>query len=190
MNRESRYPPQPFDDELLFSLRQHECPKCGGKQCRKPLIRVVCPICAGVVMANALDTEGSTESLCSKCDNTTIAVSTDEFGCISGIEGWKNEKEKDKPIYDWQKILLGLIAALLLLNFLHSLATSSSGRAGTAETAQPSVSQKTGDAAEAEASLPVADVNQGAAAPKGDAASVPESSPTPAALDMFAPNQN
>ena len=117
MNGRSHYPAQPFDVDLDYdeTHRRHECPRC-GQNCRKPLIRVVCPVCAAIVTVNALGGEGSTESLCSKCENTTISIMTDEFGCITDIQGWPNAIEKKAKPLDWK--VVAAVASLVLFGLL------------------------------------------------------------------------
>jgi hypothetical protein len=191
MKRDSHHSSQPLEDELLFSLQRHECPRCGGTQCRKPIIRVVCPVCASIVAVNALDREGVTETYCSKCEPpTTISISTDEYGCITDIQGWQTPVEKKKKP-EWIVILLGAIAVLLLLNFIYSIASSSSRTepiaAPVGNTSQPSQPPE---------SVPPNPVQSSAAAGIEDGAGVTrgqtEPSPTPKAtpgLDLFAPDE-
>lgn len=82
---------------------------------RKPLIRLACPSCGGVVGVNALDRLGITENTCYKCQGT-IWVETDEEGAIAGIDGQAREQ---KPTFtgDWR--LLAAVGAVLFLGLLY-----------------------------------------------------------------------
>ena len=85
---------------------------------RKPMIRIVCPICAAMIMVNALDVAGATDSRCSKCQDTVITMETDDDGRIIGIVGFDNTEGKTakamKKPPDW-RIFAGVGAALLAL---------------------------------------------------------------------------
>ena len=92
---------------------------------RKPLIRIVCPVCAVVVTANALDVAGTTDSLCSKCDNTTLTVDTDEEGRITGIAGYDNAKEKVKKTTLDMRYVAGGLGILFLLALFFAMVNAS-----------------------------------------------------------------
>ncbi len=84
---------------------------------RKPMIRIVCPICAAMIMVNALDVGGATDSRCSKCLDTVITMETDDEGRIIGIVGYDNTEGKTpkaKKPPDW-RVFAGVGAALLAL---------------------------------------------------------------------------
>ena len=119
---------RPFSSQPGDDLDLHDWPAVLTKvrqERRKPLIRIVCPVCAGVVFANALDTEGTTESLCSKCDKTIFTVDTDDEGRIAGIQGIDHSKEKKKEqAVNWQYVSGGL-AVLLALTWFYLMITSS-----------------------------------------------------------------
>ena len=81
------------------------------------MIRIVCPICAAMIMVNALDVAGATDSRCSKCLDTIITMETVDDGRIIGIVGYDNTEGKTpkaKKPPDW-RIFAGVGAALLAL---------------------------------------------------------------------------
>ena len=81
------------------------------------MIRIVCPICAAMIMVNALDVAGATDSRCSKCLDTVITMETDDEGRIIGIVGFDNTEGKTAKVKkppDW-RIFAGVGAAILAL---------------------------------------------------------------------------
>ena len=185
MHGERHHSSQPLDDELLLSVQRHECPHC-GKHCRKPLIRVVCPVCAKVVMVNALDREGEVTTLCSKCPKTSIAIATDDNGCITDINGWSEAPEEKKPM-DWRIVAGAVVLALFMLLMIANAFRSTEGSRSPVQPAEaPAANGRAAPETEADLSspssgetAPVADANNGQPAPNA----------SPATLDMFAPER-
>ena len=168
---------QPWDDLDLFAAQpRHDR--------RKPLIRVVCPVCAAIVTVNALDVEGTTDSLCSKCENTTISIGTDDSGHITSIEGWANPAEKKAKPPDRKTVglyvLLGILVLLLLMILLRP-AVSSPPLAQTpaGQVASP-LNNDAGLASPADRLNDVVEREPGKSAP----------SASPATQDMFAPEKH
>ncbi|MBI1761826.1 MAG: hypothetical protein HYR56_10360 [Acidobacteria bacterium] len=89
---------------------------------RKPLVRLACPSCGGIVSANALDGEGTTQNTCGKCEGT-IWIETDETGAIVGIDGQANEEKKSFE-GDWRIFAaVGAVVFLIILYLLSIRAT-------------------------------------------------------------------
>lgn len=86
---------------------------------RKPLIRLACPSCGGIVSVNALDRAGTTENTCGKCAGT-IWVETDDDGAIAGIEGQAKEQKKTFE-GDWRVLAAVGAVVLLVAMYLFSL---------------------------------------------------------------------
>ena len=89
-----------------------------GPERRKPLVRIVCPLCGLMLWVNALDKAGQTENKCRSCAGL-VFIETDDEGCVIRIEGQEQEKEKQP---DWlgklkASLPLALIGILVLMFF-------------------------------------------------------------------------
>ena len=140
---------------------------------RKPMIRIVCPICAAMIMVNALDVAGATDSRCSKCQDTVITIETDDDARIIGIVGYDNTEGKTakaKKPPDW-RIFAGVGAALVAL-MLFVLMLNAARQNETGRTAPNNLRNETGLASPVKSAAPV---------PSIKAAQTPP--------DMFAPER-
>lgn len=133
-----RYPPQQHD-EFIF---EPPPPPPRVPEKRRPLIRLACPSCGGIVSVNALDRIGQTENTCPKCEGT-IWVDTDDEGAITGIEGQEKEG-KSKGELDWRSVAIGAVLMLVVIGALYlmskavpALPTQPSAPAGTGQSVRP-----------------------------------------------------
>jgi hypothetical protein len=192
---------QPWDDLDIFE------PEPRRPDWRKPIIRVVCPVCAGIVSVNALEVEGSTDTLCSKCANSTISIATDDRGRIVSIEGWANEVEKKakqselnlKAIAPYAVVAL-IVLLLFLILLRQSGPSSTAGATGTAETVPPAAVKEPAAATSAESQRDTEEDLSKPATPTKDRLPFSEVLETPnngrdkranpPTGDMFAPEKN
>ncbi|NOT60246.1 MAG: hypothetical protein HOP19_08470 [Acidobacteria bacterium] len=140
---------------------------------RKPMIRVVCPVCAAMVMVNALEVAGSAETHCSKCEDTWITIDTDDEARVVGIAGFDNTAGKAKvkakaAMPDWRVIGGAAIAVIALMLFMMMLNAARQNEAGAL-----SPNRLRNEA--------------GLASPVNSAAPAPSVMPTQAPPDLFAP---
>jgi hypothetical protein len=168
---------------------------------RKPLLRVVCPICAQVVTVNALD-RGVTKVPCSKCEGrkTTIIIEADEDGGIIDIHG--EHKEKPAATFDWKTgAIIGLLFIIvLLLAYRISPSAPAEKKDAPTDILAPSTRNGSGMANPAETSeRPFSDIIQdapnvinkagGKAIENKIFVPTPSVSASPLTPDMFAPEQ-
>jgi hypothetical protein len=166
---------------------------------RKPLLRVVCPICAQVVTVNALD-RGVTKVPCSKCEGrkTTIIIEADEDGGIIDIHG--ERKEKPPASFDLKTgVIIGLLFVIVLL-LAYRLSPSAPAEKNGAPTDELAPSTRNGTANPAGTSeRPFSDIIQDAPSVINKAGGkslenkslvpTPSVSASPLTPDMFAPEQ-
>jgi hypothetical protein len=111
----------PLTDELFF-----EPPKLRQTEKRRPLIRLACPSCGGIVSVNALDRAGQTYNVCIRCAGQ-IVVETDDTGAVSGIDGQPGdakEERKGKTDLEPRSFLFGVVLTLIGLGVFYWLTRS------------------------------------------------------------------